>query len=302
MIEENPDRIGEFAVGKRLGSGATSVVYMAHKIGTGTKYAIKVPLDRRHHAIIKDEARLGLRLGHRNVVRVVKLIEHNQVPCLVMPVALGAMLSRLLVSPRGMRPIAQRLTAQVVRSAALGLHHIHCATAVDGTPMRAVHGDVKPANVLITRGGVVRVCDYGVSMFEGRRTLAEAGSVCGTPSYMAPEQVQAHHRDHRADIFVLGTMLYEMLMAITAFYGHDSREIMTKIAVGDYGDKLESFKLRYPLLYPVLERCWRVQPGDRYSSAQELALELQGLCKKLPKVPRNSPQTLKAWVQERIAI
>ncbi|HJN85073.1 MAG TPA: serine/threonine-protein kinase [Patescibacteria group bacterium] len=268
-----------------IGEGCSAWIYLAEKDlgrsrvrrgrrGRTQSVAIKVPKPGTSDELFVDEATIGSRVRHKNLVRSHRLFRHNGRPCIEMELVKGVQLDKLVVQRRVVRPMHPLRAAEVVRQASLGLNHFHKVRSGVGIPLRAVHCDVKTSNVIITTGGRIKVCDMGVAKFAGGTFPNEPGMVRGTPEFMSPEQVTAQALDGRSDVFALGTLLYTLVMGRHPFMGTDATATMCVVASGRYRDQLQSFGLRSPELLLVLAKCWYLEKQYRFQSACELAFAL----------------------------
>jgi eukaryotic-like serine/threonine-protein kinase len=205
-----------------LGAGGTGIVYKATDLTLGETVAIKmlrpelVADDPRAREELKHELRLTRRISHRNVVRTYDFGSMGGVPFFTMEYVEGASLSAVL---------AQRgaMSAEVVIALAKQLTRALEAAHEQGV----MHGDLKPANVLVAIDGLLKVTDFGVATLVRRprpsradESLAPprlAGAIVGTPEYMAPELLLGAEADARADIYGAGMVLHECLSGVTPF-------------------------------------------------------------------------------------
>jgi serine/threonine-protein kinase len=212
---------GRFTLLRALGSGAMAHVYLARERGDAgfeRLVAIKVmrdvyAADPRLVDLFLDEARLACQLRHPNIVAVTDLVRTGGEYVIVMEYVEGADLRRLIrrVTARQERiPVPLALT--IARRLCDGLHHAHTAVDAHGQPLGLVHRDVKCANVIVSLSGSVKIADFGVARVAGRlrSSTTAIGQVKGTPAYMAPEQSTGGVVDHRADVYALGAIAYEL--------------------------------------------------------------------------------------------
>lgn len=203
-----------------VGRGGLGIVYRAHDLVIDETVAIKMlrpevlQADGTALERLKHELRIARRVSHRNVVRTHDIGESQGVPFLSMEYVEGASLATI-VSARGALPPA------AVHAIALQLLRALAVTSEQGI----VHGDLKPANVLVGPNGVLKVTDFGVARFaraadpghepSGDRTLAHpGGAVIGTPEYMAPEQLLGEAPTAASDIYAAGIILQECLVGV----------------------------------------------------------------------------------------
>src|SRR5262249_29692392 len=147
-----------------------------------------------------------------------------------------------------------------------------------------VHRDLKPENVFLLADGQVKILDFGVAkaVAEGRmdsETLAgtDPGTVLGTAGYMAPEQVKGLPVDASADLFALGTILYEMLSGRRAFQRDTAAETMTAILKDDPPDLAASRTDLPPSLDAIVRHCLERNPAERFQSARDLIFSLRAV-------------------------
>jgi serine/threonine protein kinase len=149
-----------------------------------------------------------------------------------------------------------------------------------------VHRDLKPENVFIGLDGSVKILDFGLARLATDSTLAasdaatvapvtERGTVLGTVGYMAPEQVRGERVDHRADLFALGCILYEMLTGRRAFQRDTAAESMTAILKEQPPDVAASGVAVAPAVQRIMDRCLEKRPEERFQSARDLSFALE---------------------------
>ncbi len=212
--------IGRWEVVRRLGSGGMADVYLAQARGDGgfeKLVAIKVMhghLARNQRAVdhFLDEARLAARIVHPNVVAIQDLGKIGNDYVIVMEYVEGVDLERLLTSARaGGRQVPLAVALGILCRICDGLDAAHHATSPDGTPLGIVHRDVKSANVLVSRQGVVKVVDFGIAKAAKQVHHTVAGETKGTPAMMAPEQRVGEQVDVRADVYSVAAVGYELV-------------------------------------------------------------------------------------------
>ncbi|HTV17763.1 MAG TPA: serine/threonine-protein kinase, partial [Polyangiaceae bacterium] len=210
------DVLGQYQLLACVGEGGMGRVWAARNISSVLQRIVAVKTATRRaeqktelRHLFMDEARIALLVRHPNVCGVNEFGEHEGVLYQVMEWCDGASLRQVLDRlPGGSMdiPVAVRIMAKV----SAGLHAAHELLDDDGVPMHVVHRDVSPQNILISTTGQVKVTDFGVAKANGQlhRPLGSS-EVKGKVSYIAPEQVMGGEVDRRADIFALGSILYE---------------------------------------------------------------------------------------------
>jgi len=222
----SPGRLGDFEVLRRIGTGGMAEIFLATKRGAkGTEKRLVVKRLLPQHArserlrtMFIHEAQLAIRLAHPNLVHVYELADDPEGGLLLaMEFVDGADLGRILteMKRRGERlpvPVALRIVEQAAR----GLHYAHEYSDEGAEPLAIVHRDISPQNILVSRGGAVKVADLGVA--SARFVRDETGVQPGKLRYMSPEQARGEKVDRRCDVYALGVVLYELLR-LTSPYG-----------------------------------------------------------------------------------
>ena len=255
-----PGFIPGYEIQNRLGGGAFGDVYKARKQSIGKAYAVKflkIEDDAQRDAVERELAQVRhfAVIDHPNLVTIEDLGTVMGVPYLIMGYAGEDTLARRLKAGNLAREQALLYFVQTARGV-LALHD-----------RRLVHFDLKPSNVFL-KGDVARVGDYGLSklLTDGRMTLSFGR---GTPQYMAPEMLR-NRADHRADIYSMGVILYESLSGKLPFEGDSGAGLVLRET-----DDPPAFPEDFPAtLRPVVERCLRLDPDDRFANVGELLDEL----------------------------
>ncbi|PTL82907.1 serine/threonine-protein kinase [Vitiosangium sp. GDMCC 1.1324] len=281
--EEDPvtgprGRIGRYELVTPLGTGGMAQVLVARTRGPeglGRLVALKriLPHLASDPDIVKqflDEARIGLRLSHANLVTFHDFGESQGAYYLVMELVRGVDFDRLLKTTRPSPPVTMAIVIQALH----GLHAAHQARGEDGAPLQLVHRDLSPHNLMVGFDGRVKVLDFGVAKARAQRTVTLPGIVKGKPLYMSPEQARGRRLDLRSDLFSMGLILHEALTGVRAFDRGDELESMHAIC----DDRL-SRPSAIPLpLWEVIEVALAKSPEQRYSSALQMAEALAEVC------------------------
>ncbi len=202
--------VSHYEVGELLGSGGMSEVYRATDLRLGRTVALKFLKPMADAALrqrILREARAASSLDHPNICTIFEVDEAGEDVFIAMAFYEGETLDRVLA--RG--PLAPERALDIAAQAARGLGAAH--------EELVVHRDVKPANLMLTRGDTVKILDFGIARILDDPRATDHGSVVGTPAYMSPEQLKDEPVDQRTDIWSLGAVLYEMLTGARAFRG-----------------------------------------------------------------------------------
>jgi serine/threonine-protein kinase len=266
--------LGKYRLLGHLGTGGMSSVYLAEHTLLHRQRAIKVlprkrVTDTSFLARFHQEAEATARLNHPNIVRAYDLDHEGDIHYLVMEYVDGKDLQSIVLE-EGLPPCAT--VAGYIAQAARGLQHAH--------ENGLVHRDVKPANLLIDRSGVVKLLDLGLALFadDGRAslTLAYNENVLGTADYLAPEQaVSSHDVGPAADIYGLGCTLY---FALTGHPPFPTGSLAQRIVFHQSrmpADIREDRPDCPPALCDICFRMLQKKPEDRFASAREVAEALE---------------------------
>ena len=177
-----------------------------------------------------EEARLSARVAHVNVVAMLDVVSADRELLLVMDYVHGETLSRLLSHARGSgAPVPVAVVVTILADVLHGLHAAHEATGEDGAPLRLVHRDVSPQNVLVGTDGVARVVDFGIAKAVGQAQITRDGQVRGKIPYMAPEQLLRRSIDRRVDVYAAGVVLWEALAGKRLFQADDEPSLFSLV-------------------------------------------------------------------------
>jgi eukaryotic-like serine/threonine-protein kinase len=281
-------RLGPYEIVSALGAGGMGEVYRARDPRLGRDVAIKViPLafasDPERLARFEQEARAAAALNHPNILAVFDIGQHDGAPYIVSELLEGGTLRERLNG--GALPVR--------RAVEHGVQICHGLAAAHEKGI--VHRDLKPENIFITADGRVKILDFGLAKltqiepsFAAMSALPTtpaihaapqtlAGVVVGTIGYMAPEQVRGLPADHRADIFALGVIFYEMLAGRRAFHGDTAMDTMMAI-VKESPPELSSGQRQIPpALGRIVDRCLEKNPAARFQSTRDLAFALESM-------------------------
>ena len=217
-----------------LGRGGMGVVYLALAQGPGgfTKLKVikrlraEIAEEPRALQMFLDEAKLAARLLHPNIVQTNEVGFDGKHYFLEMEYLEGQAYDALVrrVTAKGVRiPLHEALW--ILSQTLAGLHHAHELTDADGNPLRVVHRDVSPHNVLVTYEGQVKVLDFGIAKAADSQGETTTGAIKGKATYMSPEQAARKPADRRADIFATGVMMWEALAGKRLWSGLGDFEI-----------------------------------------------------------------------------
>jgi serine/threonine protein kinase/WD40 repeat protein len=300
-------RLGPYEITALIGSGGMGQVYRARDTRLGRDVAIKVlPIvfanDPDRLRRFEQEARAVAALNHPNILSVHDIGVHDELHFIVTEFLQGKTLRQELsagaLPPHRATEYAIQLTEGLAAAHDVGI----------------VHRDLKPENLFITKDGLVKVLDFGLSkqiVFAAPphgdattlldRAQTSVGIVLGTVGYMSPEQVRGESIDHRTDIFAVGAVLYEMLNGQRAFHRNSAAETMAAILKEDPPEFPVSGERQIPkALERVTLRCLAKDPVQRFQSAKDLGFALDNLNAEKAQFP-PSPERLAVGNRWRFA-
>ena len=285
-------RLGAYEIVALLGAGGMGEVYRARDTRLGREVAIKVipatfSADTDRLQRFEQEARAAAALNHPNILAVHDVGTYDPstgsgqaVPYIVSELLDGETLRERLNSG----PLPVRKTID------LGIQIAHALAAAHEKGI--VHRDLKPENIFVNKDGRAKVLDFGLAKLTQSDSpivagtnvpttpagnLTHAGTMLGTIGYMAPEQVRGQAVDHRADIFSLGAILYEMLSGTRAFHGTTSIDTVSAILKEDPPDLPIAERQIPPALARIIDRCLEKNAAARFGTADDLAFALDAL-------------------------
>ncbi len=290
MTTNAPQKLGRYEILEEIGKGAMGVVYLARDPLIGRQVALKTfrvgfsakdqELAQFRSRFVREAQSAGI-LSHPNIVTIHDVVdEGGEGICFIaMEFVKGTNLKQLLQRPE---PFGYDRVVDILSQIAEGLDYAHSRGVV--------HRDIKPANILIAQDGKVKITDFGIARLDTSNLTME-GQLLGTPNYMAPEQIQGKEVDHRADIFSLGVVFYEMLTRRKPFQGENLTAVTHKIVYEPFTPAEELIKDLPPGLTAIMSRCLEKDPNRRYPRAAEIAAELRRGGAKQPEVAVDDDDT-----------
>ena len=272
--------IGPYRLISIISHGGMGDVFLAVDTRLDRKVAIKLlstefTADPERILRFKQEARTTSTLSHPNIVTLYEIGEVDGHQYIVTEYVEGATL-RQLIARAPSNQIDFKDALSIVSQVVDALNVAHEAGVV--------HRDIKPENVMVRGDGLVKVLDFGIAKLTAEDSdsspdhlTTKTGIIMGTASYMSPEQVRGQKVDHRADIFSVGAMLYEMLSGQRPFEGETMADVMAAVLVKE-PKPLDTLVLNMPpTLQRIVERCLEKRPEKRFQTASDLAFSLKEL-------------------------
>ncbi len=265
----NVQRVGRYVIERELAQGTTGKIYKAWDPKLDRTVVLKtvqygLSSSATEIAALKDriyrEARAIAKLNHPNIVIVYDVDDQPEFSYLVMEYLEGRDLKQVLEKEHRLE---WKRAVQIVMQVCHAMEYAHRAGVF--------HRDVKPANIMLLGQDEVKVMDFGIAKISNYLSLTQTGRVFGTPSYMAPEQIEGQLTDGRADLFSLGIVLYELLVGKRPFVADSLAALAYKIVHKTHlPPSLENVELPMAL-DEVLHRALAKKPEERYQSASELS-------------------------------
>jgi serine/threonine-protein kinase len=256
---------GRYHLEKELGRGGMGVVYLARDVQLDRPVALKFlgslidNSDEFRQRFVR-EAKAAAKISHPNIISIYDISASVGKAYIAMEYVDGPNLHRY-TQQKG--KVEAREAVNIIAQACAALSAIHEAGIT--------HRDIKPDNILIAKGGLVKLTDFGLAKAEDAR-ITQAGTIMGTPSYMPPEQVLGRDTDARSDIYALGLVLYETMTGKTVFREGNILERQVTEVPAPPSTVIDSVP---PEVDAIVMKCIQKNPEDRYQTARELWNELR---------------------------
>ena len=266
-------QLDNYRVVEKIGEGGMGAVFRSQDIMLERDVALKFlrPELAREKDLVerfRAEAIVLARLNHPYIASVYGLHRHGEDWFMAMEFVPGETLADRLKHVERFSPdAAVRLTSMVLQA----LDYAHAAGVV--------HRDIKTANIILTPAGTVKVMDFGIARLLGSQRLTRAGSIVGTLGYMAPEQIQGHEVDGRADIYAIGIVLYEMLAGRVPFTAETDWALM-QAQISQPPPPLSEWVHVPQELDAAVMRSLEKQPEHRFQTATDFKRTLDGIARR----------------------
>ncbi|MBP6632189.1 MAG: serine/threonine protein kinase [Kofleriaceae bacterium] len=271
-----PKSVGKYQVLERLAVGGMAELLKARVVGAAgfeklvaiKKILPQLAADPAFVEMFFDEARLCAQLEHPNIVGVFELGTDADTPYIAMQFVDGMdVLELLRQCARAQIRLPPELAAFIARNILDALDYAHNARDASGRPLGVIHRDVSPGNVLVSWRGDVKLTDFGIARAIERQHKTEAGTLKGKYGYMAPEQVSGNELSARTDVFALGIVLAEMVMARRLFTAPNDLDVLLMVRDARL-DRLNKYAMEFPVeLRVIVVKALQRRPDDRWASA-----------------------------------
>ena len=270
-----PEKLGRYEILGELGKGAMGIVYLARDPLIGRQLALKTfrlgysagdqELEQFRTRFLREAQSAGI-LSHPNIVTIHDVaVDPGGDFFIAMEYVQGTDLKLVMQRQGRFEP---RFAVEVIAQIADGLGYAHSKGVV--------HRDIKPANIIITADKQAKITDFGIARVEASNLTVE-GQLLGTPNYMAPEQIQGKEVDHRADIFSLGVMFYELLTGKKPFAAQNMTAVTHRIVFEPFPPLEEHVRGLPEAMTAVLDRALAKDPEQRYDKGAEMASDLRAI-------------------------
>ncbi|MCP4674273.1 MAG: protein kinase [Deltaproteobacteria bacterium] len=267
-------RIGRYELLEEIGHGGMATVFRAVDTNLEREVALKflhphLTSHMESRQRFQREARAVAKLKHPAVLEIYDYSDaEGDDVFIVMELVQGITLRRFFDDQTG-EPLLAEAATLLIRPVVAALAHAH--------ENGVVHRDVKPENILIGPMGKVKLSDFGIAHLVGLSQMTTTGQILGSPAYMSPEHIEQAELDARADVFSIGTILYEMVVGRVPFEGKTPHAVIKEIVEGNYNDPISVNPAVGHELACIIRKCLATNPEKRYGSASELMSDLDML-------------------------
>jgi serine/threonine-protein kinase len=254
------DRIARFEILAKIGEGGMGVVYKARDPQINQIVAIKLVKEGFDSPAMRarfvEEARAAGRLVNPHIVTIFELGEHHDPPFIVMELLVGDSLDQIV---RSKAPMSLARKLELIEALCSGLDAAHRAGVV--------HRDIKPHNLMVNAGGLLKILDFGIAAAIGAGTWV--GAQIGSFNYMSPEQARNEAVDKRSDIFAVGAVFYELLSYQRAFPGVRA-DAMARVLNAEPEPLSRLCPDLDPALEAIIARALKKDLRDRYQDLSDM--------------------------------
>lgn len=284
MSSAETTRFGKYELLDRIAAGGMAEIFRArYEPAPGVTKQVVIKRILPHYAenkafigMFTNEAKIVMGLSHGNIAQVFDFGAIDGDYFLAMELVDGHPLSKVVKRARtlGIPVLPPEFCAYITAEMLKGLHYAHARLDEGGRPLKIVHRDVSPQNVLISYEGQVKLVDFGIA--KARNASSEetaANAVKGKYAYFAPEQAKAKELDSRTDVFAAGIVLYELLTGQLPFQGR-MMDVMARIVRGQFQKPRELNPRIPPDLERVVLKAMALEKADRYQTAEAFQQDL----------------------------
>ncbi len=285
-MTSEPQEIGKYRIIRRLAKGGMGAIYLASPGPGAAPVVLKTlsPDAAKQPAMLemfREESWLSSLLDHPNIVRGLE-VGSGEPPFLALEYLQGLTVAELMRrSLWSGQPLGAGFAAAVGAQVCAGLAYAHAMRDSAGLPLNLVHRDISPQNLLVTRGGEVKILDFGIAKFWGKQAHTVAGNPKGKLRYMSPEQALGTAVDGRSDLFALGTVLWECLAGRPMRTGTKPMEVLREVTLLQ-PPPIASLTPGVPSsLAAAVDQALSLEPGKRFADAGAMRQALDAALREL---------------------
>jgi serine/threonine-protein kinase len=301
-------QLGRYHLLDRIAFGGMAEIYRAKTFdSSGQPHLVAVKRVLAHLAedddfiqMLVDEAKIASVLRHANIARVYEFARSHGEYFIAMEHVDGKDMRTVLERARNKKKrVPPEHAAYIAAEVAAALHAAH--SAVDGRrrPLRIVHRDVSPSNIICSYAGEVKLCDFGIAKATLSRVNTKTGVIKGKVKYMSPEQALGRKLDHRSDVFSLGSCLYEMITRVPPFTASNEMDLLIKVRDAKYQAISEVAENIPPELEKICDKCLTRSRAHRYQTAAEVEADLRAFLRQF--MPNYSRSHLGRYIRKMFA-
>jgi len=265
--------ISHYEIVEKLGEGGMGVVYKAHDIKLKRMVALKflptnLTAENEARERFVNEAQFASALDHPNICTIYEIDETEDGQMFIAMAYYGGatLKNKIAVHSGAGMPIEQAI--EIIEQIGRGLTKAH--------QHGVIHRDVKPANIIVTDEGLVKILDFGLAKLAGQARLTKTGATIGTVAYMSPEQVRGEEVDHRTDIWSLGVLLYELVTGKLPFASEYEQAMLYAIVHESPLPLSEHSSIVPENLQAIINKALEKDPEKRYQRIDDLLRDLTG--------------------------
>jgi eukaryotic-like serine/threonine-protein kinase len=305
----DPVAFGKYVLLERISVGGMAEVFKAKSFGVeGFEkiLAIKRILpslaeDGDFIDMFIDEAKICGQLNHANVCQIFELGRVEDSHFIAMEYVWGKDLLQMQNRFRKLRQTMKpEMAAYIASKMCEGLDYAHKKKDATGKPLGIIHRDISPQNILCSYEGELKIIDFGIAKAAVRSSKTQAGVLKGKFGYMSPEQVRGLPLDRRSDVFAIGTILYELLVADRLFVGESDFETLERVRNVDVPPPTKAAPQCPPELEKIILKALAKDVEDRYQWAGEMQEQLQAFL--MSREPVFTAKNLSQWMREQFAL
>ncbi len=290
-------RFGQYVLLEKIATGGMAEVWKARMRGVeGFQKIVAIKKILPHLSdnqdfieMFVDEAKLAAQLNHSNIIHIYDLGKIQNSYYIAMEYVDGCDLKTILKQAQERdQPLTIELALFITSKIAAALDYAHRKRDFENKDLGLVHRDISPPNVLISKEGDIKLCDFGIAKAASKASHTQAGALKGKLQYMSPEQAWGKAIDNRSDIFALATVLFEMLTRRQLFTGENEISILEQVREArvdppsKYNDEVT------PQIDAIVRKALQKGPADRYQTAAEMARDLDAVLYEMRPTPTSA--------------